>query len=115
MVENRKSALRRRSDPLHRLPIGSVERGAKNLVPLDDPIQSSLQSGAVQLTGEIHPAMRSVGVSNSTQLIQEPEPLLRKRHDPLNGCTALSDIRRKTHITKLTRLHSRYGPVGIKS
>ncbi|GMV31732.1 MAG: hypothetical protein AMXMBFR59_38570 [Rhodanobacteraceae bacterium] len=115
MIDHRKSAFCRRSDPLDGPSIHIVECGAKYLVSLDDPIQSSPKGDAVQLAGKIHPAMRSVSVSNSTQLIQEPESLLRKRHDPFFSCDALSDLHRQIHLVEFIRLQSRYGPVGIES
>src|SRR6185436_17275567 len=73
------AALLGRRDLLNRLTIDLHERRAQRLVANDDRIESAPQCGTIERPDQTHPAANVVRGADSVELIDEPQPLLRKR------------------------------------
>src|SRR2546430_1477326 len=78
-IEHRHRYGERRYDDLHWAPINGDESSAQGLMAPDDLVEALLERRDVELTGHVHGGGDVVGRTLRRQLMQKPEPLLRKR------------------------------------
>ncbi len=71
------------SNQLHRLPVNGVERGAQGGVLFGEAVQRGTQRLDVQRAGQPEPDAGVVLGAAGSQLVQQPEPVLRRREREL--------------------------------